>query len=162
MKAMIRQEGEVFVIYLRGKVEFDSTEPFRNTVLSHLKNQKVVFNMENLNFVGSNGITPFIETMVELCNSRDSNVHFCNLSSEFQRIFEASSIQALKVFENESVAKSSFYDVFRSSPEMPSLHYSSDRVESAAPVSSIPAEPMLLDESEGVASTPDCTSAIKD
>lgn len=157
MKAMIRQEGEVFVIHLKGKIEFDSTEPFRNTVLSHLKNQKVVFNLENLNFVGSNGITPFIDTMEELCNTQGADVHFCNLSSEFQRIFEASAIQTLKIFENECVAKSSFHEVFRNSPDMPEMHYASAEgpvVSSVGPVS--------LEDSEGVVSTPDCTSAIKD
>lgn len=160
MKAMIRQEGEVFVIHLKGKIEFDSTEPFRDTVLSHLKSQKVVFNLESLNFVGSNGITSFIETMVELCNSQGSSVHFCNLSSEFQRIFEASPIRSLKVFENEFVAKSSFYDVFKDSPEMPAMTYDS--------VSEVPSESSDIvgatsfEDSEGMISTPDCTSAIKD
>jgi anti-anti-sigma factor len=129
MKALIKQEGEVFVIHLKGHVDMDSTEPFRKTVLSHLKKEKVIFNLNELSFVGSNGITPFIETLVELTNLGQGRVHFCHLSSEFQRIFEASDIQDLRIFENETTAKSSFYSVFQESHGLPRLSQSIEEVE---------------------------------
>jgi len=121
MKALVQQEGELFVIHLKGIIDFDSTEPFRKTVLSHLKDRKVVFNLNELSFVGSNGITPFIETLVELSQGDETNIRFCHLSSEFQRIFEASDIKNLKIYENEQIAKNSFYSVFQTSASMPMI-----------------------------------------
>lgn len=144
MKALIRQEGDVFVIHLKGKVDFDSTEPFRNTVLSHLTNQKVVFNLHELDFVGSNGITPFVETLVELSHIGESAIHFCNMSTEFQRIFEASGIRGLKIFEDEVAARNSFFALFQNSQEMPEITYSSGEVE---PLDSV--------DAGGSVSTPD-------
>lgn len=121
MKAKIRREGEIFIIHLKGKIDFDSTEPFRETVLSHLIGQKVVFNLSELSFVGSNGITPFMETMTELCNGAPTRIHFCHLSSEFRRIFEASEITSPKIFETEEIATTSFYRVFQDSSRMPEI-----------------------------------------
>lgn len=144
MKALIRQDGEVFVIHLKGQLDMDTSEPFRKTVLSHLQRQKVIFNLSELSFVGSNGITSFVETMVELANTAQARVHFCHLSSEFQRILEASDIQNLRIYDDENIAKTSFYAVFQGSDGLPRISQSIEEGEVAESV-----------ERDVVVSTPD-------
>lgn len=119
MQAQVKQEGDVFYIHLSGKVDFDSSEPFRNTILRHVKGSRVIFNLQGLNFVGSNGITPFVETMKTLCAESGSLVRFCNVSSEFQRIFEANEIFIGANFEDEKMAYESLQ--FSSAASMPSF-----------------------------------------
>ena len=117
MQAQVKQEGDVFYIHLSGKVDFDSSEPFRDTILRHVKGSRVIFNLQGLAFVGSNGITPFVETMKTLCTEAGSLVRFCNVSSEFQRIFEANEIFIGANFEDERLAYESLQ--FSSAASMP-------------------------------------------
>lgn len=136
MNAKIQKEGDVLVVYLDGTIDFDSTEPFRKTVLTHLKEQKVIFNLKDLSFVGSNGITPFIETMTQLCELNRQGVRFCNIGSEFRRIFEASEIKNLEIYESEHLAKRSFFESIRSAlqPEANSSVFRRDSVLSIIPI----------------------------
>jgi anti-anti-sigma factor len=109
MQAKIKKERDAFVIHLSGKVDFDSSEPFRSTLLSHIKGTNVVFNMKDLDFVGSNGITPFVQTLKDLCAGNGARVRFCNLSSEFVRIFEANDIPFGVNFQDEFSAMNSLF-----------------------------------------------------
>lgn len=107
MQAKVKKEKDAYVIQLSGKVDFDSSEPFRKTVMNHIVGSNVVFNMSELDFVGSNGITPFVETIKNLCDSTEGSVRFCNLSSEFVRIFEANEIPFGVNFRDEFSAVNS-------------------------------------------------------
>ena len=109
MQAKIKKENSAFIIHLSGKVDFDSSEPFRKTILNHLNDSDVVFNMRDLDFVGSNGITPFIDTLKTLCQGTRGRVRFCYLSSEFVRLFEASDIPFGVNFQDEVTALHSLF-----------------------------------------------------
>ncbi|MEO0336496.1 MAG: STAS domain-containing protein [Pseudomonadota bacterium] len=109
MQAKVKKERDAFVIHLSGKVDFDSSEPFRSTLMNHIKGTNVVFNMKELDFVGSNGITPFVQTIKELCSGSVGIVRFCHLSSEFVRIFEANDIPFGVNFQDEFSAIDSLF-----------------------------------------------------
>ena len=64
----------------------------------------MVFNLEGLNFVGSNGILPFMETLEELRKVSNVEVRFCKVSSEFQKIFSASPLKDVEIFSDENGA----------------------------------------------------------
>lgn len=109
MEAKIQKDGDVLVIYLKGQLDYETATPFRLTCLDHLVKEKVVFNMADLSFVGSKGITDFTETMVALSQQTRQAVRFCRVSTEFRRILEASNLKDLQIFDDEYSAKLSFY-----------------------------------------------------
>ena len=73
-----------------------------------LISEKVVFDLRNLNFVGSLGLKDFVATMEDMKKSSRPGVKFCGVSSEFRRLFEASGIHAQDMFESQEKALQAF------------------------------------------------------
>src|SRR5690348_10203650 len=97
MQAKIRKDGDVTVVELEGRLDFETAEPFRETCQDILSNSKVVFNLAGLNFVGSSGIGAFVNTLREFSVKSPIPPKFCNLKSEFKKVFKASD-EAFQIF----------------------------------------------------------------
>ena len=108
MEAKIAQMGMVTIVELEGRLDFETALPFRRTCLEHLIHRPVVLDMKKLNFVGSLGITDFIETIEGLFEKTATGVKLCGVSSEFKRLFESSKISGLEIFESKTQALASF------------------------------------------------------
>ena len=109
MEAKYAMRGQVVVIELNGKLDFETSEPFRRTCLEKLVSEKVIFDLRNLNFVGSLGLKDFVTTLEDMKKGDASpTVKFCGVSSEFRKLFEASGIQGCDMFENQEKALQSF------------------------------------------------------
>ncbi len=108
MEAKFAKVGEVMIVELTGRLDFETAQPFRKTCLDHLVHQKVVLDMNHLNFVGSLGIKDFVETIEGLFQKTQTGVRLCGVSSEFRRLFEASAISQLEIFESKDKALASF------------------------------------------------------
>ena len=100
MEAWIERSGDVVVVHLKGRVDYDSFEPFRQHCVSHLLKEKVIFNLKDLAFVGSIGITDFVETMTHMSKASTGGIKFASVGSEFRRIFEASEIVNLAIYDS--------------------------------------------------------------
>jgi anti-sigma B factor antagonist len=110
MQAKIRKNGDITVVELKGKLDFETAEPFRETCQDILSNSKVVFNLDGLNFVGSSGIGAFVNTLREFSKSSPVPPKFCNVKSEFRKVFRATDDQAFQIFDDEKSALTSFND----------------------------------------------------
>lgn len=90
LRASLMNQGEITVIALEGKLDFENQDALRESILSlSRQGKKVVVDMEGLSFVGSSGITNFIRSLYEL-QERGFNVpHLCNVKSEFRKIISA-------------------------------------------------------------------------
>ncbi len=108
MEAKYEVRGEVMVVELMGRLDFETTEPFRRQCLGKLLSEKVVFDLKALNFVGSLGLKDFVDTMDHMAQKSQTGVRFCGVSSEFRRLFEASGMSTLQFFENREKALDSF------------------------------------------------------
>lgn len=108
MEAWIEKTGDVVVVHLRGRVDYETVTPFRNHCAKHLVKEKVVFNLAQLSFVGSIGLTDFLETVTQLSSSAPFGIKFAAVSNEFRRLFEASEIQKLEIYENTERALMAF------------------------------------------------------
>jgi anti-anti-sigma factor len=108
MEAKIGWCGEVVVVELNGRLDFESADPFRKTCMERLVREKVVFDLKNLNFVGSLGLKDFVDTMDQMSQKSGPRVKFSGLSSEFRRLFEASGISLLEIYDNKDKAVQSF------------------------------------------------------
>ena len=108
MQARVAQHGEILIIQLSGRVDVETAEPFRNACLNHLKNKRVVFDFRSLSFVGSSGILPFLETMQEFANNNPGGMKFSGVSSEFKKVFAATPLNAIEIFDTDSQALHAF------------------------------------------------------
>jgi len=108
MEAKIEVRNQVVVVELNGRLDFETAEPFRRTCLQHLVSERVVFDLRNLNFVGSLGLKDFVSTLDDLTRQSQPGVRFCGVSSEFRRLFEASGFPAQDIFESQEKAIQSF------------------------------------------------------
>ena len=108
MKIDVEKNKDVVIIRLIGCLNYESVDPFHKACLQHLPRKKVIFNFEKLNFVGSIGITPFMDMIMNLLKINKKGVKLCCVGSEFQRIFETSSLKSIEVHESETKARLSF------------------------------------------------------
>ena len=108
MKAYVRKnENNIYIVDLKGEVDFASAEPFRETCINNLSKKNIVFNLRSLNFVGSDGLSSFMDTLNEL--KKHSSLKFCCVGSEFMRFFNTyNETRDLVIYEDEQSAKNSF------------------------------------------------------
>jgi anti-anti-sigma regulatory factor len=109
MNARVHQFGEVTVISIFGPLTIDCTQPFRQAVLKRYRGQKIVFNMSQAAFVGSTGISDFVETLRELGKEHNLGVKVAGPKMEFKRILQNLELQKLEIFDSESLAINSFH-----------------------------------------------------
>jgi anti-anti-sigma factor len=121
MEAKISRDGEIWVVHLKGFLDFESVAPFRQTCLQHLRDKKVIFNLGDLNFVGSSGITTFVETIKELKDGAEQIPKFCGLSAEFRRVFVANELEKVEVYEDVNGAAAAFIN-----PELAQLDWADE------------------------------------
>ena len=108
MEANYEVRGEVLVVELKGRLNHEMSIAFRKTCLERLLSEKVVFDLQNLNFVGSLGLRDFVDTLDQMTQTSQTGIRFSGVSSEFRRLFEASGISVLNIFENTDKAVQSF------------------------------------------------------
>lgn len=108
MEANYKKHGEIVVVELKGRLNFEMSGAFRKTCLERLLSERVVFDLRNLNFVGSLGLKDFVDTLDHMAQHSRQGIRFSGVSSEFRRLFEASGINALAIFDNTDKAVQSF------------------------------------------------------
>jgi anti-anti-sigma factor len=116
MKTQIKKNGDTIIVSMDGILDFETHAPLRED-LSKLIDQaqtdsvpkKIIFNLENLEFVGSSGISSFIHLLKEFNSHSPTRPRYCNVKSEFRRIIKAFDEGDLfEFFENEDRARKSF------------------------------------------------------
>lgn len=109
MKAQLSTVDDVVIVNLSGRINMEYTEPFREACLKEIprRSKKIIFNLKELSFVGSNGIMPFVRTLNDLAAQQETELRFCQVSSEFQKIFAASSLASVQIFDNQDSAVAS-------------------------------------------------------
>lgn len=115
MEAKLKKIGEISVVQIQGSLQIEQTQLFRGVCQKHFVGQKVIFNMNDVHFVGSNGIQHFIDAMKLITANENGNLKLVGLRPEFKRIFSNLDIQGVQIHENEADAMMSF-----SSPTIPS------------------------------------------
>ncbi len=106
MEAKVQRKNGITVVNLKGYIDVETALPFRDACLKSLgkNSDKVVFNLDGLNFVGSNGIIPFVESLHDLVDQTSAEIKFCKVSAEFQKIFKASPLRDIEIFNDENGA----------------------------------------------------------
>ncbi len=119
MKTQIKKNGDTLVVSMDGRLDFETSEPLRaelSKIIRSTRNtdtapKKIIFNLEGLEFVGSSGISSFIQTLKEFNAMAPEKPRYCNVKSEFKRVIKAFDEESLFEFhDSEARARDSFDD----------------------------------------------------
>lgn len=115
MKTQIKKQGDTIVVSMDGKLDFETNIPLREDLGKLIRQAKtdqtakIIFNLENLEFVGSSGISSFVQTLKEFNANAPASPVYCNVKSEFRRVIKAfDEEEQFKFFETEDRARKSF------------------------------------------------------
>ena len=96
MNSKIKKIGDTIVGSVGGKLDYETQEPFKENlkkIATATKTDstptKVIFDMEGLEFVGSSGITQFIQTLKDFGQNTDQKAHILKASNEFKKVMRA-------------------------------------------------------------------------
>lgn len=117
MKTRIRKQDEFFIVDLNGTLDFEAQGPLKEE-MEWLINEvttggeaprKIIFNLKELSFVGSSGISNFIQTLKQVNSTVPIKPRYCYVRSEFQKLIRAFDDERLfEFFESEDGARRSF------------------------------------------------------
>jgi anti-anti-sigma factor len=116
MKTNIKKIGDTVIVSMDGQLDYEVQEPLKNDLTKLVRqvktdtvSNKIIFNFENLEFVGSSGISAFVQTLKEVNATAPTKPRYCNVKNEFKRIMNALDDSGLFEFhDNEERAKKSF------------------------------------------------------
>ena len=116
MKTQFKKNGDTIVVSMDGKLDFETYVPLREDLFK-LVNQartdstpkKIIFNLEKLEFVGSSGISSFVQTLKDFNANSPTRPRYCHVKSEFKKIIKAfDEGDPFEIHDNEDRARKSF------------------------------------------------------
>ncbi len=108
MEAKVENRDGIFVVSLVGKMNFESADHLKANCLKSFTNEPVIFNLQELSFVGSSGITPFLELLTELSRTSGSKFKICSVGVEFMRLFETGAADGIEIYRDVQDAHRAF------------------------------------------------------
>ncbi|MBI3557064.1 MAG: STAS domain-containing protein [Deltaproteobacteria bacterium] len=116
MKTSIRKEGagDVVIVTLEGHLDFETTDTFRESLMRIERTSaksRIIFDLGALQFVGSSGISAFVQALRDFNSRAATKPRYTNVKSEFKKIISAfddkgsfefwdNTERALKSFDN--------------------------------------------------------------
>lgn len=104
MQARVESRGDITIVHLIGRVDIETSTPFRKACLTQLLGKRIVFNFTKLSFVGSSGLIPFFECLYEYGEKNEFGLKFCGMGLEFRKILSATPLVRFEVLESEQQA----------------------------------------------------------
>jgi anti-anti-sigma factor len=96
MKARIQRTDESIIISLDGKIDHETRDEvaglINRTLADHKRDRtarNIILNLKNLEFVGSSGITQFVQALKAIQQNTDVVPKYCGVRSEFKKIMKA-------------------------------------------------------------------------
>jgi anti-anti-sigma factor len=117
MKTNIKKAGDTIVVSMDGRLDFETNAPLREELSKLVRPnrtdsvpKKIIFDLENLEFVGSSGISSFVQTLKDFNASVAEKPKYCNVRSEFRRVMNAfdNEGETFEFHDNQERARKSF------------------------------------------------------
>ncbi|MCB0348016.1 MAG: hypothetical protein KDD37_04235 [Bdellovibrionales bacterium] len=89
MQARIRKSKQIISVDLIGKVDYETLEGFIDLCRHELKGNNIVFNLEALSFVGSCGVTNFLNILANLQRVPMTRIKYVCMAKEFVKLFQS-------------------------------------------------------------------------
>lgn len=94
MKISLRKSGDTTIIDMNGYLDLCSADSLKSRLKAYLdqssKKNKIVFNLNGLNFIGSSGIRDFVKMLEEFYDGDKALVTCSGVNDEFRKIFKYS------------------------------------------------------------------------
>jgi anti-sigma B factor antagonist len=90
-------------IHMEGGLDYENGSPFRKqlkTILESNPASEITLDMYAVDFVGSSGISHFVETIKTL-NKKKNRIKLSNVKQEFIRVFKLYNFDAMKLMTQE-------------------------------------------------------------
>ncbi|MCM2279364.1 MAG: STAS domain-containing protein [Oligoflexia bacterium] len=112
MKTQFKKNGDTLIVSMDGKLDFETHVPLREDLAKLVRPnntdsapKKIIFNFEKLEFVGSSGISSFVQTLKEFNTVAPVKPVYCNVKNEFKRVIKAfDETDLFEFFDNEERA----------------------------------------------------------
>lgn len=111
MQARIRRSNQIISVELMGKIDYESLEGFIDLCRKELTGKSVIFNLEALHFVGSSGVTSFLQLLANLQRVPNANIKYVGMAKEFVKLFQTldeTKSETLALYVSEFEATKSF------------------------------------------------------
>jgi len=105
MKTLIKKENNNITIELGGRLSYEATDYLKNKlneIAKETPNADILFDLENLDFVGSTGISQFVLSLIEFNQKIAKKPQYKNVKSEFKKIMTAFDNNNTFLFEDGS------------------------------------------------------------
>jgi anti-anti-sigma factor len=100
MRSKTRLVGDTWFVTVEGLLDYETQDGFklelqrltRETQKADSSARRVIFDLKNLEFVGSSGITQFVQSITEFNQksaAAGASVRLCNVGTEFQKVIQA-------------------------------------------------------------------------
>ncbi len=96
MKTKIKRDGNTIIVQIDGKLNHENQLPLREDLHKILRPthtdeipKQIIFNLERLEFVGSCGISNFIQTLRDFNQRAPVKPLYQNVRSEFRKVIQA-------------------------------------------------------------------------
>ena len=108
MEAKLKYSGDVAIVSISGKLDLDRTQPLKEICLREFRKAKIIFNLGEVNFVGSTGIQNFLSTLNTLKEVNGFGVKLVGVKPELKRVIGILEDQRIQFFESEHSAIQAF------------------------------------------------------
>jgi len=85
MKTKIQKTEDIVFISIEGNLDLNSVDDLNFFCSKNLTHKKIIFNLRDLNFVGSVGVGAFSKTLEDI--NKQNQLKICCASSEFEKVF---------------------------------------------------------------------------
>ena len=102
MRTKFSETESYILVDLSGQMNYESIDSLKSVCKQNISGKRVIFNLEQLKFVGSCGIVDFIDLLKTF---EATKLHLCSVTTEFQRLFIASELQIASYHETPLQAK---------------------------------------------------------
>ena len=116
MKTEFKRIGDTMIVSMEGRLDFETAGPLREDLGKLTRKaktdsapRKIIVNCENLEFVGSSGISSFVQTLKEFNANAPIRPRYANVKSEFKRVIKAyDEAEMFEFHDNVERARKSF------------------------------------------------------
>ena len=108
MIAKLNWHRDVLIVTLEGALSFESASKFRKKAYRHFSQNKVIFSLKRLDFVGSTGIKDFVAIVVDLSDKNPFGLGVAEAKSEFEILLTPHAGHSLVMFKTLDMAKRFF------------------------------------------------------
>ena len=108
MDAKVENRNGVFVVNLIGQMNFESADQLKTQCIKNFSTRDIIFNLKDLSFVGSSGITPFLELLDVMSKNLGPRFKICSVGTDFMRLFESSDSEGIEIYRDVTDAERAF------------------------------------------------------